>query len=219
VKNFITSNEKNAALLKTAALLMVACALPAAIYGQTKVNVVNTPNVKVTNTPTVNVNSLPAVQLAPGAAVAVSGTPTVEIGNAAGNPVPVHDPATPGRTPFQTTINITVDDGVSGGNGLVSVPAGKRLVIEYASAFGGTLSGDTLTFSIFTQDSANTNFIHYLPATQVVDLGARHSFIAGQTVKLYSNPGSLVDLRLDRTTPAGPVSAFFSISGFLEDVQ
>src|SRR5215471_9043201 len=99
---------------------MVVCALPAAVYGQTKVDVVNTPNVKVTNTPTVNVNSLPAVQLAPGAAVAVSGTPTVEIGNAVSNPVPVHDPAMPGRTPFQTTINITVDDGVSGGNGLFS---------------------------------------------------------------------------------------------------
>jgi len=216
----------NAMLLKLGALLLTVDALAVAgAAGQTKagqtkkVEVVNTPTVTVANTPFVNVKSLPAVQLAPGATVGIAGIPTVHVDSTANNPLPVHDPATPARTPIQLTFQITVEDGVSGGNGLYNVPAGKRLVIEYASASGSSLLGDTLTYSVFTSATPPQPFVHFLPATQVFDFGNGRHFIAGQTMQIFAGSISTVDLRVDRTVPTGQASAFFSISGFLEDAQ
>lgn len=217
-----------AVLLKIGTLLLAIGTLAVAgVAGETKagqtkkVEVVNTPSVTVSNTPSVNVTSLPAVQVAPGATVAITGTSAVHIDNTANNPLPVHDPATPARTPIQFSFQITVPDGVSGGNGLYNVPTGKRLVIEYASALGSSLLGDTLTYSIFTGTTPPQSqpFFHFLPATQVFDFGNQRRFITGQTVKIFSDPESAVDLRVDRTVPTGQATAIFSISGYLEDAQ
>ncbi|HLQ51068.1 MAG TPA: hypothetical protein VK129_06185, partial [Terriglobales bacterium] len=62
-------------------------------------------------------------------------------------------------------------------------------------------------------------FFHFLPATQVFDFGNQRRFITGQTVKIFSDPESAVDLRVDRTVPTGQATAIFSISGYLEDAQ
>jgi hypothetical protein len=219
------SVRKNAFLLKLFTMLLMAAALPATVRGQhhhdhdVDVEVINTPNVKVVNTPSVNVNQLPAVQLAPGASVTVSGTPTVQVGNTAANPVLVHDTATPKRTPFQLELQVAVPDGFGGNNGFFTVPDGKRLVIEYASASGSSSNQDTLLYSIGTQDSSGAVVNHFLPATQLLDSGVTRFSIAGQTVKLYSEPASSVNLRVDRLGTTGADNVFFSISGYLEDLQ
>jgi hypothetical protein len=215
---------KNSFLLKLFAMLLMAAALPATVRGQhhdhdVDVEVVNTPNVKVVNTPSVNVSNLPAVQLAPGTSITVSGTPTFQIGNTAANPVPVHDTATTKRTPFQLELQISVPDGFGGNNGFFSVPDGKRLVIEYASASGISPDKDTLLYSITTQDSSGVSINHFLPTTQLLDSGVTRFSIAGQVVKLYSEAGSSVILRVDRAGSSGADNVFFSISGYLEDVQ
>ena len=237
--------RKNAVAVKLFILLLAAAGLPATIWGQhhrdhdTDVEVINTPNVNVINTPSVNVNQLPAVQLAPGTAVtvsgmptiqvgnpvqlapgtavAVSGTPTVQVGNTAANPVPVHDAATPKRTPFQVGFDITISHGFGGGEASFTVPDGKRLVIEYASASGESL--ESLQYNLVTRLFPQTPFIHFLPVTQVVDFDTRKEFIAGQAVKLYSDPGSTVELRAGRNGTTGIDTVSFIISGYLEDVQ
>jgi hypothetical protein len=238
---------KNVVVAKLFALLLVAAALPATARGQNHhdhdvdVEVVNTPNVKVINTPSVNVNQLPAVQLAPGTAVAVSGTPTVQVGNpiqlapgtavavsgtptvqvgnTAASPVPVHDTATPKRTPFQRSISFLLQDGDFGDIASFTVPDGKRLVIEYASCYIPS-PPDHFILDIGTRDSSGTEVVYMLPVIQEFNTSDRgHSAIAGQVVKLFSEPGTEVDFQAVRTTSTGTISVFFAISGYLEDVQ
>jgi hypothetical protein len=217
------SVRKNAVVVKLAALLLAA-ALPATARGQNHhdhdvdVEVVNTPNVKVVNTPSVNVNNLPAVQLAPGAAVSLSGTPTVQVVNTAASPVLVHDTATPNRTPFQFQPSFTIQDGSPVGGTTFNVPAGKRLVIEYVSASGVDDRG-TLVYRITTEDSSANPIIHFLPAIQIVDIGGAKESIAGQAVKLYSEPGTQVEFEALRQGSTNVDSVAFSVSGYLEDVQ
>jgi len=211
----------SAVLAKLGVLLLTINTMAGAAAPVGKVAVVNTPSVTVANTPSVNVKNLPAVQLAPGATVSIAGTPAVHIDSTASTPLPVHDPATPVRTPIRLSFQITAADGVSGGNGLYIVPQGKRLVIEYASVFGSSSAGDTLIYSVMTATTPPQSqpFSYFLPATQVFGVGNARSFVAGQTMKVFSDPESTVDLRLDRTVPTGPANAIFAISGYLEDVQ
>src|SRR5262245_5790464 len=52
----------------------------------------------------------------------------------------------PARSPFQTKVRIDLPAGQCCENGFVDVPAGKRLVIEYASALGLAPAGQTFNF-------------------------------------------------------------------------
>src|SRR5581483_2420431 len=121
-----------------------------------KVNVANTANVNVVNTPSVNVSTLPAVQLAPGATVGIAGTAAIQIANSPTDPVPVRDAATLTRTPFQTELTVEVKDSERMGSGFVAVPAGKRLVIEYASVISVANIGQALVFELVTQSKTGT---------------------------------------------------------------
>lgn len=73
----------------------------------------------------------------------------------------------PALQPFQVRLTINVAPGDNGANVFLDVPAGKRLVIEYASAYGDAPAGQVLTFSVGTMIPGETNFTeHDLPATQ-----------------------------------------------------
>jgi hypothetical protein len=212
---------KNAVVFRLTAMLLVTAAIPATARGQNhrdrdvNVEVVNTPNVKVVNTPSVTVNQLPAVQLAPGAAVAVSGTPTVQISNSAARPVPVHDPATPNRTPFQIAVDVSIPDGSPDGFGTINVPNGKRLVIEYASAIVD--SPGPVSFLIFTQDASGSSNRQFL-TTSVLDFGVVKRSVVGQVVKMFFEaPQVFVNAERPGTTGSG--HGLFAISGYLEDIQ
>jgi hypothetical protein len=211
----------SAVLPKLAVLLLTINTMVGAAAPVGRVEVVNTPSVTVANTPSVNVKSLPAVQLAPGATVSIAGTPAVHIDSTASTPLPVHDPATPVRTPIQLSFQITAADGVIRGDGVYNVPKGKRLVIEYASVFGSSSAEDTLIYSVITGTTPPQSqpFSYLLPVTQAFGVGNARNFIAGQTMKIFSDPESTVDVRVDRTVSTGFVDAIFSISGYLEDVQ
>ena len=129
----------------------------------------------------------------------------------------VHDTATPNRTPFQFQPSFTIQDGSVEGGTTFSVPAGKRLVIEYVSAAG--LDQGTLIYRITTQDNSANPVVHFLPAIQVLDIGAAKESIAGQAVKLYSEPGTQVVFDALRQGSTNADGVAFSVSGYLEDVQ
>ena len=192
-----------------------------------KVNVANTANVNVVNTPSVNVGTLPAVQLAPGATVGIAGTPSVQIANSPSNPLPVRDAATPNRTPFQTELTVEVKDSERSGSGFVPVPAGKRLVIEYASVISVADIGQALVFELVTQSKTGTqppvSSRFFLPTTLRSPApvgGDEDQYVAGQVVKLFSDPGTSLELRAERgALNSGNAIAIFAISGYLEDAQ
>jgi hypothetical protein len=143
----------------------------------------------------------------------------VMIENPASKPVPVQAVNGAASQAFQATVSLNVADGVSGANGFVSIPAGKRLVVQYASAWGQAPSGQLLTFSVQTMLTGDTVFTpHYLPVQQQATDVINQDFVAGSEVHLYCDTPQIL-LRVDRgSVITGAVTAFISISGYLTDI-
>lgn len=133
-------------------------------------------------------------------------------------PVPVHEVNGAASQAFEAQVSLNLADGVSGANGFVTIPSGKRLVIQYASAWAQVPSGQTVSFSIQTMFNGDTQFTpHYLPVLQQNTDAIYAFFVAGSEVHLYSDAPQ-VNLRIDRgSTIAGAVVAYISISGYLTD--
>lgn len=151
-------------------------------------------------------------------------TKNVVVVNPSDRPVPtratgvtaVRNVNAPALQPFQARLTLDVAPGTEGTNGFVAVPAGKRLVIEYASAYGDTPAGQTLTFSIGTKLPGDTGFVaHDLPATQQSAVGnTGEIFVAGSMVRLYADSPQLL-LRAERNAATGTAHASLSISDYL----
>jgi hypothetical protein len=142
----------------------------------------------------------------------------VKVANDATDPVVVTQIDAPDRRAFQATVTVTLDQGFGGQNGAVTVPPGKRLVIEYASARAFVPAGQNLVFSIDTSvNGENVSEFHHLPSTQQFTSGNTTEFIAGEQVRIYADQGILI-LRADRDNPNGRGTFIFTISGHLVDL-
>jgi hypothetical protein len=142
----------------------------------------------------------------------------VQVANAASNPVAVTEIDRPEKRAFQATVTVTLNQGFEGQNGFVPVPAGKRLVIEFASARGNVPAGQTMVFMIVTNlNGENNGEFHHLPTTQQFTSGNTAQFIMGEQVRIYADSGFAM-LRADRNSPDGTASFIFTISGYLIDV-
>ena len=110
---------------------------------------------------------------------------------------------------------------------IYTVPAGKRLVIEYASLGVCILPGQSATLNIATTTSGQSAN-HYLngtppaagPGTAAIGCNSGpSSFVAtGQQVKIYADAGTGVVVTGDRNSTDGSANFHFSISGYLVDV-
>ena len=185
------------------------------------VNVVNTPSVNVVNTPT--------VQLAGTSTVQVSGTTNVHVQNDSTSPVVVQDVSTPKRTPFQAAPTFPAppflnDNPVSA---TITVPAGKRLVIEHVSAraiLPFQVQSPVVYFSISTT-VAGVTVEHFLNVPQVFIFNCASCGnitetvnAAGQEMKLYADAGATVQATALATGITGvSIAINFSVSGYLED--
>ncbi|HEV7501620.1 MAG TPA: hypothetical protein VGQ33_16510 [Vicinamibacteria bacterium] len=129
---------------------------------------------------------------------------------------PVHGAPPAERRPFQQKVRIVLPDGQCCDNGFVNVPAGKRLVIEYASATGLANGTQSFVFEVGTLVNGETmlNKTHYLPVIQQIQDGNTQA-IAGQTVRFYADEGAgRVMLRASRTG-AGEATVYMTVSGHL----
>ncbi len=116
-------------------------------------------------------------------------------------------------------MEITLPSGTGGQNGFVTVPAKKRLVIEYASGEAFVPTGQKVLFSVITTiGGATTGTRHYLDTDALGSFGAPDYFRAGQLVRLYADPGTTVMLRAIRDVATGDALARMSISGYLVNV-
>lgn len=170
-----------------------------ASYGQTAKPPAD---VNVVNTPNVNVVN----------------TPTVNVGNTMANPLPVHIVDNPARQPFTETL-------VTPNKPSFTVPAGKRLVIEFVSGDGFITSGQkflntslqcTVATSIGVADVLHA-FTPTLMGTQNTGTGLFDIFSISQQTRLYVEPGGKVSIFMNNT--AGVAGLGFTVSGHLVDVQ
>ncbi len=132
---------------------------------------------------------------------------------------PVCEVNNPDKQPFQANVSISLPSGTEGQNGFVTVPAGKRLVIEYVSGQAFLPSGQKALFSaIVSLQGQNTGTWHYLESTAVGPFGGQDCFQCGRPVKLYADAGTTVMLRTDRDSPTGSGQSRMTLSGHLLNV-
>lgn len=122
--------------------------------------------------------------------------------------------------PFHHKVSITLPDGAGAGSDNLSLPLGKRLVIEFAtiSAFVPLGSGQK-PFVVFQTTAGGVSLLHYLGAatpmgTPVVG-NPTDWFVASQKVRVYAEPGINV-ISVGRTgSVTGESIIDVSISGYL----
>lgn len=124
----------------------------------------------------------------------------VTIVNTEANPVPVQER----REPFEARVQFTIP--ILGGHGSdsVSIPDGKRFVIEYVSV---------LVFGIAREARVNTGAVpHFFPTHP----GLTGFSVGGQTIRVYAQTSVELEVVMAEPNP-GQVPVIGSFSGYLVD--
>jgi hypothetical protein len=156
--------------------------------------------------------------------VGVAGQPTVLVGNTNTNSVWTRD-----ATETQDVVSANSPPGdipsgfISHFDSVITVPAGKRLVIEYASASCDSVpTGQAITLTILITTDGRTFSSHKLPTSIPSPGGVEPTLSVGGPVRLYhqgSSNGSVVEAFINRTDSAGVArSCTASISGHMLNV-
>lgn len=160
----------------------------------------------------------PRVSYGSGGAAPGPEKPVVVV-NTAAEPVPARDVDNPAREPFQRFLVGQVDDGeINAGDSVsFSVPAGKRLVIEYVSLLGVVPAGQKLRVKI--DAFAGGPGSHQLTLSNEGSFQAgRDDYKASHLTRIYADPGTDVFLRVARNSTSGVAGINASVSGYLVDV-
>jgi hypothetical protein len=135
------------------------------------------------------------------------------------SPLVVRDLDNPARQPIHKVVScLPIVDGVCGA-AVLTVPVGKRLVIEYATVLVDTFDPGRIAFFEITSTVAGEAATHEFPMLQpTVDIGGGIKLSTfGQQVRIYADPGSTVSgsVRLNMHS-----NGFFKfgISGHFVDV-
>lgn len=169
--------------------------------------------------PVVRLGALVFVVMILSAGIAAAKPRDVEVVNTLDNPALIRDVDSPARQPFQAAVEGTMGAGTEGINLFVTVPTGKRLVIEYVSGTCFVPGGQKCIFSVGTiVNNAATSTFHNLQTEVVGPFGSEDLFRAGEQVRIYGDGGTSVTLRADRDQPTGNATVRMSLSGHLVDL-
>jgi len=146
--------------------------------------------------------------------VRVINTPTVTFAPGAS----ISNADNPAFQPFQATAS-----GAIGNSALVTlttVPANKRLVIEYVSLSASVPTGQKVTGTVTTALQSGFATFAVTVAPQGSD-GFKDYYAASQLVRIYADPGSDVSAECVRVPPlgTGTGTCSFAISGYFVDIQ
>jgi len=131
----------------------------------------------------------------------------------------VQDVDTAGRQPFQLFLEWDNDPTQLGGGTSLTVPTGKRLVIEQVSATVGLSQGAAYALKIRT-------WVNKIYATQIFMMnqspivGGKYpaTWLVDRLVRIYADPDTTVDIYIDNNL-GGDGAGTCAISGYLLDVQ
>jgi hypothetical protein len=180
------------------------------------VNIVNPLPVPISGSLTSTVTG--TVSLAPGTTVGLASGASVHLNNTVTDPVRVRN-VNDAIQPFQASTQCsTTADGCSG---QISVPAGKRAVIEYFSGSASITGGaGQIVFPEITTTIGGAAVDNLVPATSpTVSFEAFGIIQWGQQVRLYSDSGATVLVHAFRSgIGMGAATFTFGITGYLVDV-
>lgn len=133
------------------------------------------------------------------------------------SPLEIRDLDNPARQPFQAGSSCsTTSDGCFGS--FITVPAGKRLVIEYMSMLADIPAGQVALWQVRT--TVGGQHVHFLPqsAPAVAGfIGSPGVAAVSQQVRLYADPGSVLILSFTRNGTGTQAHFDATISGYLVD--
>jgi hypothetical protein len=145
----------------------------------------------------------------------------VPLAGLAGEPVDTaHQPSVneKGRQPFQKGVGVGT---LNTPTAVFTVPAKKRLVIEFFSAEAFVSSGETVSrFFLSTHPAGSplglAEFTHFIgPSSHGPSFG-QELFLASQPLRMYVKAG---DELVANAVGDGTGGAFMSVSGYLQDVR
>lgn len=129
-------------------------------------------------------------------AAAAGGGPSVTIDGPL--PLPVHDAPS---QPFQVQVNCNPSTIGTCVTTVYTVPAGKRAVIEYASASAFVGVGHRLLVNVST--TVNSVAVrNLLPSTELNNAATDDVLQVGQQVKWYADPGTQISAFLSSSNPS-----------------
>lgn len=131
----------------------------------------------------------------------------------------VRDTDNPARQPVQAQAACQANNVIGCLPIIYTVPAGKRLVIEFASMNANLPAGQTAQLAIQTSAGGETVNHHFPLTPPAVPFQGQGAAAAGQQVRLYADAGTVVTVQGTRNIATGTAFFNFSISGYLVDVQ
>jgi hypothetical protein len=153
-------------------------------------------------------------------AVLVTNTTSEPVPVTVQNTTAVRDADNPARQPFQTMVNISIPDGGTGGDTSFTVPAGKRLVITYAGTQIVLPPGQQALSAVLWVNYPVTSAVLYPFRADFTapNVSGEAVYIGGGPMTAYSEPGSTVQVTVNRSGTAGTASGVVTVSGYLVDV-
>lgn len=118
------------------------------------------------------------------------------------------------QQPIQQSWGVPFD---APGDGEIEVPAGKRLVVEYASLDVSVDSDCRVGFLSVSTRAGGTIATHYVPIASHLEFGTRNVEVAGQPIRFYADPGTTVYVAYSVAgTNCSPIGGL-AVSGYLVD--
>jgi hypothetical protein len=178
-------------------------------------------NVNVINTPlsvngTVSVSNLPATQTVTGAVTAtIAGTPGVQVLNSVLDPVPVTSLSDPSAQPFQALLTYSSSTGTTG---TVSVPANKRLVLQYVAASLSFAPAGTKVAMSFVIEPPGNRFIINLPTVLQGNFVGSDVYVVSQLIHVTAEAGWVLACSSIESAPTTSFDGTCLLSGYLVNV-
>jgi hypothetical protein len=123
------------------------------------------------------------------------------------------------KVPFESQLQLSFNDGESQTGGEFDpVPAGKQLVVTFASGFAHVSTATSASFRILkTGLTGSTVAVHQL---KPVATGTVQGVVAGEPLQMVVNPGERLHGIIARNSLTGnDADNGMSISGYLVDLQ
>jgi len=139
----------------------------------------------------------------------------VRVVNTTSEPVPTLDLTNPAFQPFRENRNVSLAPGeIFKTSTAITVPAGKRLVVEHVSLIGGLPPGQLLDVSV---NIGNTIVHKVLVTEQGVFVPQQVTFGSSSPIRVYVSPGEELTLTALRSEATGEGFATFFLTGHFVD--